>query len=224
MSTITLPRRLAVGLLIVVSAAVLGGGIYYGWLLMPLSLPQTASQGLEEIGSARFERMDPQRKQEYLQHTGSLMRDMTDDERREMFTRFRTDESAREAMAAIRDDATIDRIRKIAQADPAARQQMIDEMKEQIEERRKQFEERRAQMEAMRSSGDGASGPPGGEGDRPGRDGPSSDRSDADRRQQMQQRIETGNAQNGALRREMRDLLGGPDGPPRWGGGGPPPR
>lgn len=207
MSSITMPRKLAVGLLVVVSSAALTGGAYYTWLITPPSLPETAVEGLEVIGTARYERMPIERKQEYLQRTGSLMREMTDDPRHEMFSRFRTDESARQAMREIREDQSTELMRKIAQADPAQRQQIFKEMQAVREERRKQFELRRAEWEARRQANPDQAGQPGG-GDRPQRTGGDRNNSGTDRRARLQQHIETGNAQHGALRREMREFMG----------------
>ncbi len=206
---ITMPRRVAVGLLVVVAATVLAGGVYWAWLTTPPNLPQTVEQGLNTIGGARFERLPADRKSEYIQHTATLMRQMDDDQRRELFDRFRTEDKTRDAMRAIREDESIRRLRELANADPTERQRLLDQMKAERDQRRQEFRRRMAEREAQA----GLSAEGGGD-RREGERGGWRDMTPEQRRARIQQHIETGNPQNRALRHELREATGDEPGPP----------
>lgn len=207
-------RKVAVGVLAGASAAVLASGIYYWWLNTPPTLPTTMEDGLSTIGTARYENMPEERKQQYLQHTAELMRDLPDHQRHEIYQRFRVDEKARHAMRQVRESQRLDVFRRIAKADPAERERIVQQMREEAAMRMQEFREQMAQRRAEReAAGEDPDRPRRGEdaaqaSDAQGQRGERRRRSDAERRERAQNRIETGNPQRFALMMEMRELFG----------------
>lgn len=210
MTSLTMPKKLALGFLVVLAIAAVGGGAYYTWLITPPGMPETPEDALSTIASARYERLPDYRKQDYLDRTAELMQTMPDEQRRNLFRKMRTDEDVRQALREVREDQEVKRIREWAKADPKARKKLIDEAIREQEEMRKRFAEwrqRRAEQRANEASRPEGERQPEGErrtdGDR---------RSDGDRRrgnprEHIQRRIEEGNPQMMAWRMEMHEAI-----------------
>jgi len=212
MTSLTMPRKIAVALLVVLAVTAVAVGGYYTWLITPPGMPETPERALSTIASARYERLPDYRKRDYLDRTAELMRSMPDEQRRDLFQRMRTDESVRQALREVREDQQIRRIREWAGADPNERRRLIDEMIDEQEDRRHRMEQYRRQRQ---DAGGNAA-------DRQDRRG---DGNRSNPRDRIQRRIEEGNPQTMAWRMEMRDAIverrrerGLPDSP--WGGGG----
>jgi len=205
MTSLTMPKKVAVGLLAVLAVTAVAVGGYYTWLITPPGMPDSPEDALATIASARYERLPEYRKQDYLDRTAELMRSMPEEQRRDLFRRMRTDETVRQALREVRQDQQIKRLREWAQADPNERRRLIDEMIEQQEQMRQRFEEMRRQRQADREAAGESAGP---RGERDG-DGPrgDDDRPRRDPRQRIQRRIEEGNPQTMAWRMEMREAV-----------------
>jgi len=191
MTSLTLSRKLAVGVLVVLAVSAVAAGAYYTWLITPPGMPETPEAALSVIASARYERLPDYRKREYLDRTAEMMKSMPDEHRRDLFRRMRTDETVRQALREVREDQAVKRIREWANAGPDERRKLIDQMIREQEQMRAEREQERAQR------GDEPGGERGSE--REGRRESSRDR--------MHRRIEEGNPQTMAWRMEMRDAI-----------------
>jgi len=207
MTSISMPRKIAVGLLATLALAAVAFGGYYTWLITPPSIPETPEQALSTIASPRYDRLPDYRKQDYLDRTAELMQSMPEEQRRDLFRQMRTDESVRDALREVRQDQAIKRIREWAKADPTERRRLIDETIKEQEQMRERFDEWRRQRQAEREAA-GESGQresrAEGEGRREGGDG---ERQRRDPRERIQRRIEEGNPQTMAWRSEMRQAI-----------------
>lgn len=58
-------KRIVTSILAVVSVAVLGGGVYFAWLMTPPAMPTTAEEAMAVAKSMRFQRLSPDAKQPY---------------------------------------------------------------------------------------------------------------------------------------------------------------
>jgi hypothetical protein len=191
-------RNILVGGLAVLAVAALVFGIYYAWLITPPGLPATAAEGLATLASARYERLPDYRKQEYAARTRELIEQMPDDQRHEMFQKMRGDQDARHSMREVFRQSMDERLRKLATADDAERDQLLDEMIDRMQE------QRAARANRPRP-------------ERPAGQTQDSSRSDGDRRRdgdrrgnfrdRMQKHIEEGNPQHHAIRREMHQAI-----------------
>lgn len=165
------PRRIALAAGLVVAILGVGLGGWWGWLqTQPLPEPRTAEEALANLGSDRFNRMPEMRQDQYLQKTGSLMRDLPRDERRALRERYRDSERVRETMAQRFQQMLVDRALAYNNATPAEREQM---------------------MQPRRGRGDGEG--------RRGRNGGEASGDGGNRRDRMESWMETGNPQTGGL-------------------------
>ena len=200
----------------VVGVAVLTGGLYYAWLITPPPMPETAEEGLATIGSSRYQRLPEYRKAEYLTRTRELMGNLSDEQRRAMFERRRTDESIRDSMREVRRDMMRQRIVEFARAAPHERKKILDQAID-MQEAMRQRMDNRPRPERTRGEGGGDRSNRGDRGDRRGR-----------MRDHIQNRIEQGNPQMGAMRmeffKEMRERREERGLPNRGPGGGRPGR
>ena len=189
-------------LLVLASAGILSGGIYYTWLITPPGAPKTAEEGLKTISSARFERMPEYRKTEYLEQTQNLLQAIPEEQRHEMIRQTMRDPDMRGSLRAVHENTMNQQMVKFANASPQEKTQMLDEI-----------------IDDMQSGkGFGRMGPPGGPGGPRGERGAQAQagqggqaRQDGNRprggrgnfRQHMQRRIQEGNPQRMAMRMEF---------------------
>jgi len=181
-------RNVFTAVLCVLAGLILIAGIYFTWLITPPAMASTPEDALATLNSPRFEWLPRERQSDYIQHAGRLLSDLSDEDRRAMFRKMRTDESMRQAMRTVRRDSMIQRYRELANASQAERNAELDRMIAQMK-----------QFAAQRGSGEGRP--------RPQRQRESGDEHRGDRRGRMQQfvqnRVQQGNPQGGAMRLEM---------------------
>lgn len=202
----TKARRLAVGALAVVLAlSAVGAGGYFLWQNRPVRLPRSAAEAVAVINSGRVERLNEDRQRQYFDEAARLMRDVPEEDRRAMFR----DEESREAMREVMMEQMDHSMREIARGN-ATFEEWARQMRSQWQSRRPPDGPRRpdGEQQAQRPEGAPEDGRP----------------SEADRRQQMLGRMESG-FQNGdgqrmglmmAFRQRMGGMMRGPGGP---GGG-----
>jgi len=119
-------KKILTVVLVLVSAGVLTGGVYYTWLITPPGLPKTAQEGLKTIGSARYERLPEYRKQDYLQRTQELMAKMPEQERQQLMQESRDNPAMRQSFRAIGENFLNQRLMEYAKASPEDRVKMLD--------------------------------------------------------------------------------------------------
>jgi len=117
-----LKKRILIGLLIVIGSASLACGAYFTWLMTPLQFPKTAADGVALISSRRFERMPEYRKAEYLERTTQLMRDLKPEARKALRSQLKPSN-----FRQFFQQMMIQRALKLANADPQQRNHMLDE-------------------------------------------------------------------------------------------------
>lgn len=206
----TKAKRLAVGTLAVVLAlSAVGAGGYFLWQNRPVRLPRTAAEAVSVINSGRVDRLNEDRQRQYFDEAARLMRDVPEEDRRAMFR----DEKSREAMREVMMEQMDHSMREIARGNSTF-EEWAQQMRSQWQNRRPPDGQRRPDGEQRAERPEGAP-----EGERP---------SEADRRQQMLGRMESG-FQNGdgqrmglmmAFRQRMGGAFRGPGGGQRPGGGG----
>lgn len=215
-------KKLAVGIGAgVLALAAIGGGVWAYVSSLPPGLPKTAEQAVATIQSAKFERLDPDRKEQILAESRRLMRDMSWEERRELLG---DDEARMALMEANMDEAA----RRLARGEgmgdmwrgmmgggrPGGEEGREELTEEERQRRAEEWERRRQEMEAERASMTDEE-----------RLAAQKER-EAAMRERMSSQFQSGNAQNTGLRgeffkrmRAMREQGGG--GFRRPGGGGP---
>ena len=101
-------RRLIVGAgAVVVTIAALVFGIWATSALRPLHLPTTAKEAVAVMNSPKFDKLDRERRLQYADAAARLLRDVPDDQRREMFHDEDTRRAMMEAMRERMDDAAL---------------------------------------------------------------------------------------------------------------------
>ncbi len=198
----TKARKIAVGTAATLLAiGALGAGVYFAWDNRPVSLPKTAEEAVAVINSGRVDRLSADRKRQYYAEASRLMEDVPEESRREMFR----DEENRDAMRQVMMEQMDNSMREIARGNVTF-EDWAQQMREQWANRRPPEGQRRERPEAEE------------EGERP---------SQADRREQMVSRMESG-FQNGdgqrmGLMMAFRQRMGGAMRGGPGGRGGPPP-
>lgn len=211
-------KTVAVVALVVMSVGTVSYGAYYAWSNRPPALPTTADQAIALISSNKLDTLPIDRQEQYLEAASDLLKDLPEEQRREL---FRNDKN-RDALERIREQQFDDMARKFAKGEDP------DWMR-------------------MRGPGMGPGGPPGGgpgggggngngggdggggdrgKAGRPGRGDPDARRAMMDQR--MAKSLNSGNAQSVGLRGEMMKRMqaarqaggGGNGGQRRPGGGG----
>lgn len=204
----------------VLAFGAVGAGIWYAVDSLPPALPTSATEALAVMKSAKFDQLDEERKQQYAEEAARLLRELPEEERREL----RKDDTNRAAIDKIREEQMDEMIKKLARGE-------TPDMP---------FGpfgggERRQGGQGGQGGGNGQprEGGPGGAGDR-WRNMSEADRAKAieERKvrmdQRMAQQFNSGNAQKTGLRGEFFKTMrqnGGPGGPgggrgPGGGGGG----
>lgn len=179
-------------------AALATSAVGYGsWAMlsrMPPGLPKTADDALAVINSAKFDRLDAERKQQYLEETMRLVRELPEEQRR---TYWR-DEKNREAFRKFMEERFDDAARRFARGEelpnmfPGGPPRGPRPEGEQAQRPQLTEEERAARMEQMRS----------------------------EMNKRIGEQIKSGNAQSGGLRGEMMKRGGMGGGRGGWGGRG----
>lgn len=182
-----------------VSAAVLAisaaaGGAWTLYINTAPGLPTTADEAVATIGSARWDNLDADRKQQYMEETWRLTRDLPRERRRELFEDEKTRDAMRDAWRERMDEMIRDFARgeEMEWGPPGGRRDRDGDEDAERPQRRERpeltAEERAERMEAMRNA----------------------------MNQRMNEQLSSGNAQSGALRTEMFQRMrqgGGPGGP-----------
>lgn len=107
-------KKMLIGTLFAgVALGTLGVGGFFAWQLRPVGLPSSAEQAISTISSGRVERLDEQRRRQYLAEAGRLLRELPDEQRREMMSNV----DNREALMDIRQEFFDDMIRKYARGE-----------------------------------------------------------------------------------------------------------
>lgn len=159
----------------------------------PVGLPKTAQEAVDVMGSARFAKLDDDRRAQYADEAWRLIRELPQEERRGMLS----DEQSREAMRAMREEMIDEMVRRYARGEempgfgrPPPREER-PEREDRPNWREMSEEDREAAMERMRSV----------------------------MNQRIDSQMSSGNAQTGALRGEMFKRRGAGGGGGRRGGG-----
>lgn len=119
-------KKILAGIGILVGIIVLAGGIYYTWLIIPPSLPKTPEEGIKLMQSARFKRLPEYRKEEYIEHIAESLEKMEPEKRRELFEKYREDESIRESMRILAENRMRKMVLEYAKASPEQRIEILD--------------------------------------------------------------------------------------------------
>ncbi len=120
-------RNILVLVLVLVASGVLGAGIYVTRLVTPPPMPQTIDDALAVIKSPRFTRLPVDRKLSYAERFRQLVRDLDEQQRRQLWEQFRQDEALRQAQRDLMQQMMIERARQFAMAGEAQRQQILDQ-------------------------------------------------------------------------------------------------
>lgn len=182
----SLRRILLAVVLVLVSAGVLAGGLWYWNRHRPLPEPRTATEALEHIGTARFERLPEARQRQYMDKARSLMRDLPREQRRRLREKYSDSQRIRDSMQQRFQRFLVDRALEYNRASPQQRSDMSQRFGPRAR-RGGENQTRRTQPQSDRHDNEGGSR----RGDR------------AHRRERMESFMEEGNPQTGALIGEM---------------------
>jgi hypothetical protein len=119
-------RWLRVGVLGVVAAAVLSGGIYLTWLWTAPPIPQTMDDAIALLASPRYQRLTEQQRRPYIDQMQKLGRELSAEEKRALRDRMKDDETLRRSGREIGTEWMLERAREFAKADDFQRKQMLD--------------------------------------------------------------------------------------------------
>lgn len=107
-------KKLVAGLCIGFGSVAVAAGSYFAWTHRPVSLPKTREEAMKVMASDRYKNLDEERKRQYAVVAAELFKDIP---REEMRTYFQ-DESTREALFAMREQAMDEMILKLARGEP----------------------------------------------------------------------------------------------------------
>ena len=128
-------KRIFIGSLTAALAVVaLGYGGFVAWQNRPVHLPTSAEEAIATINSGRVDRLGEDRQRQYFAEAARLMRQVPEEERRELFT-----QDNRDAMRQVMMEQMDTSIREIARGNMT-----LDEFRQQMMER---FRNRRPQGE-----------------------------------------------------------------------------
>lgn len=192
-------KRVVAGLCIGFGTLAVAAGSYFAWMHRPVSLPKTREEAMKVMASDRYKNLDEERKRQYAVVAAELFKDIP---REEMRTYFQ-DESTREALFAMREQAMDEMILKLARGEP-------------VEDMRMGWRPGGGgpggpRPDGQRPDGERREGGPGGPGGGPGGGGEMTEEQRQQRRAEMTQRIRDrignsvndGNAQMNGLRSEF---------------------
>ncbi|MFW5681562.1 MAG: hypothetical protein ACOC1G_01020 [Phycisphaeraceae bacterium] len=186
------PRRIALAvLLLLASAGALAGGVWYWNLQRPLPEPRTAAEALEHVGTARFENMPVARQNQYTDKAWSLLRELPREERRALREKYGDSDRIQQSMQQRFQQMLVQRALEYNQATPQERRDMSNRFRPRARSG-DQDTPRNREQQAQQNGGQAG----------PSQRDPSR-RDPAHRRERMEQFMETGNPQTGALIVEM---------------------
>ncbi|TVQ31355.1 MAG: hypothetical protein EA376_09595 [Phycisphaeraceae bacterium] len=177
------PKKKKIVACVCISAASLAlfGGVFAAYATRTPPLPTTIDQAVAVMSSSAFDRLDPERRRQYAAEAQRLMSDLSWEERRELVS----NEQAREAMRAMREEMFDDMARRIARGEqpdfsqwgprPGAGERRPPEGERRWNPQEMSDEDREAMRERMREAMDN----------------------------RMNEQVSSGNAQSGGLRSEM---------------------
>ncbi|MEX0744535.1 MAG: hypothetical protein WD118_02940 [Phycisphaeraceae bacterium] len=120
-------RKILAGVLAVLAMGVLGSGVYWTVLNTAPPMPDSLEAAQAMLTSARFQRLPEERKLAYYDRINELRRDMDPADMGELWRRMREDPSLREATRDMMEQMVVDRARRLALADAAERDRLLDE-------------------------------------------------------------------------------------------------
>ncbi|QQE12105.1 hypothetical protein JD969_01120 [Planctomycetota bacterium] len=133
-------KKIVACLMVVLALSALGGGAYVTWAMIPLSMPQTAEEGLAMMSSARFRWMSEERKRQYQQRLGELVDKLDDKQRVDLMKANLGDRKFRREMFAGMKRMAEERAKSFATAAPEQRLVMLDEDIDRIMAMKARFE------------------------------------------------------------------------------------
>jgi hypothetical protein len=107
-------KKAVAGACIGLGSLVLGVGGWFAWANRPVSLPTSRDEAIKVMASARYERMDEDRKRQYAVEAAELFRDVPREEMRVYFE----DEATREVLMEMRREQMDETILKVARGEP----------------------------------------------------------------------------------------------------------
>lgn len=119
-------KKIGVGVLVVVAAAILAFGGYYSWLITPPPMPKTVEEAGELLVSARYLRLPESRRFDYMQRASELFDNATQEQKKEMFKKARKNPADKEAFRKAIEDRINMEMRNYTLADDFDRRMIID--------------------------------------------------------------------------------------------------
>ncbi|MEA5557641.1 hypothetical protein [Nodularia spumigena] len=107
-------KRAVAGACIGLGSLVLGVGGWYAWANRPVSLPTSRDEAIKVMASARYERMDEDRKRQYAVEAADLFKDVPREEMRSYFE----DEGTRDVLMEMRREQMDETILRVARGEP----------------------------------------------------------------------------------------------------------
>lgn len=107
-------KKIIVGMIAgVVAVSAASAGVWLAIEARPLPMPRSADEAIRGMASARFDRLSDERKASYREEASRLMRDLSPEARRAMFS----DERTREAMGEIMRARMAETVRAMARGE-----------------------------------------------------------------------------------------------------------
>ncbi len=107
-------KRVVAGLCIGMGTLAVAAGSYFAWTHRPVSLPKTREEAMKVMASDRYKNLDEERKRQYAVVAAELFKDIPREEMRNYFQ----DESTREVLFQMREQAMDEMILKVARGEP----------------------------------------------------------------------------------------------------------
>lgn len=107
-------KKVVASLCIGLGSVAVVAGSYFAWTNRPVSLPKTCEEAMKVMASDRYKGLDEERKRQYAVVAAELFRDIPREEMRNYFQ----DESTREVLFQMREQAMDEMILKVARGEP----------------------------------------------------------------------------------------------------------
>jgi len=107
-------KKVVASLCIGLGSVAVVAGSYFAWTNRPVSLPKTREEAMKVMASDRYKGLDEERKRQYAVVAAELFRDIPREEMRNYFQ----DESTREVLFQMREQAMDEMILKVARGEP----------------------------------------------------------------------------------------------------------
>ncbi|MCC7409421.1 MAG: hypothetical protein IT442_15260 [Phycisphaeraceae bacterium] len=173
----------------------LTAGSVWAWWLSPPAMPDDMNQAVDVLASGRYQRLDKDARQRYLDRAAELFINASPEDRQGLRQKFQDHPELRRVMREVGQEMMDNQVERFIAASPQERQQILDD----VIDRQQAFMRRPGDGPRTRPSTRPSGGPQGGP---PGWGGSSSDR-----RQRAADRQEKGNPQQQALRREFFEAM-----------------